>query len=70
MIAIIRRSTVPQNAANPTTNASVSTWAAPKIVSRIFFGAPASVRPIVFSIIINFLSLDEPWREIIVLPAL
>src|SRR5215212_7982825 len=57
IIAIIRRRvTAPQNAANPTVNASVSTWAAPKVVSRLFFGAPASVRPICFSIIINFLS--------------
>jgi hypothetical protein len=60
MIAIIRRSTAPPNAANPTSNISVSTWATPKGVSGLFFGAPASVRPIVFSIIINFLSLEEP----------
>src|ERR687893_617277 len=57
MIAIIRRVTAPQNAASPTINASVSTSGAPKGVSRLlFFGAPASVRPICFSIIINFLS--------------
>src|SRR5215203_1685888 len=57
MIVIIRTSTAPQNAANPPVNASVSTWAAPKVVLRLFFGAPASVRPICLSIIINFLSL-------------
>jgi hypothetical protein len=47
---------VPQNPASPPVNASVSTSGAPKVVSRLFFGAPASVRPICLSIIINFLS--------------
>jgi hypothetical protein len=70
MIAIIRRSEPPPIAASPAVNASVIPWATPKVVSGLFFGAPASVRPICFSIIINFLSLDEPWRGIIVLPAL
>jgi hypothetical protein len=55
-IAIVRRSKAPFNAINPTSNSSVNTWAAPKVVSGVFFGAPASVRPIVFSIVINFLS--------------
>ena len=60
MIISKRRVMAPQNAVNPTVNASVSSWAAPKVVLRLFFGAPASVRPICLSIIINFLSLDEP----------
>jgi hypothetical protein len=60
MIATIRRSKHPLNAANPTSNISVNASAVPKVVSGLFFGCPASVRPIVFSIIINFLFLDEP----------
>jgi hypothetical protein len=38
----------------------VNTWATPKGVSGVFFGRPASVRPITFSIVISFLFLDEP----------
>jgi hypothetical protein len=60
MIAIIRRSKAPRNAPNPTSNISVNTWATPKVVSGVFFGCPASVRPITFSIAIGFLFLDEP----------
>src|SRR3712207_36293 len=60
MIAVIKRSTAPQNAANTTTNASASTSAAPKVVSRLFFGAPASVRPICFSITINSFPSASP----------
>ena len=60
MIAIVRRSTAPSNAPNPTTNVSVNTWATPKVVSGVFLGCPASVRPITFSIVISFLFLDEP----------
>ena len=60
MIAIIRRSKPPLNAANPTSNIIVNTWATPKVVSGVFFGCPASVRPITFSIVISFLFLDEP----------
>src|SRR5919112_5940850 len=56
MIAIIRRVTATQHPTNPTVNASVSTSAAPRVVSRLLLGAPASVRPICFSIIVNFLS--------------
>jgi hypothetical protein len=65
MIAVIERSTAPQNAANTTSNASVSTSAAPKVVSWLFFGAPASVRPIILSIIINsFLStVDQCYQS-------
>jgi hypothetical protein len=59
-IAIVRRSKAPSNTANPTTNISVNTWATPKVVSGVFFGCPASVRPITFSIVIYFLFLDEP----------
>ena len=36
MIISKRRVMAPQNAANPTVNASVSTWAAPKVVLRLF----------------------------------
>src|ERR671917_1444460 len=56
MIAIIEISKATQNPPSPTINASVSTSGAPKVVSRLFFGAPASVRPICRSIIMNFLS--------------
>src|SRR5215212_10080378 len=53
MIISKRRVMAPQNAANPTVNASVSTSGDPKVVLRLFFGAPASVRPICLSIIFS-----------------
>ncbi len=63
MIAIIRRSEPPPIAANPPINASVITSAGPKVVSCPFFAAPASVRPLTLSIIINFLFLDDPGTQ-------
>jgi hypothetical protein len=56
MIAVTRRIKATQNPPSPTVNARASTSGAPKVVSRLFFGAPASVRPTCLSIIINFLS--------------
>src|SRR5918997_5084067 len=63
MIAIVRRSTAPSNATNPTSNISVNTWATPKVVSGVFLGCLASVRPLTFSIVISFLFLGEPYLK-------